>query len=133
MIDSNVWDWQGSTVLTPYAEHTVSVSVFADGNRYCLDVAVKATIRGVEKVRTVFEMTECASLPGMKAAPIAAAIGQETVAQLLRIKRPLLLLSRHDQQWLQVVHAVIATLALQCICNNVRKPSLKSTHALKGL
>ena len=132
MIDSQVWGWQGSTVLTPYAKHAISVSVCADGNKYCLNVCVKATISGVEKVRTVFEMTEGASLPGMKAETVAALIGQEMVHRLLHIKRPLMLLSRHDRQWSEALHGVLASLALHCICNNVRKTSTNQAHAIKG-
>jgi hypothetical protein len=126
MVDSKVWNWHGSTVLTPYAKHAVSVSVCADGNRYCLNILVKATICGVDKVRTVFEMTEGASLPGMKADAVAAVIGQEMVQRLLQIKRPLLLLSRHDREWLEALHGILASLALHCICNNVRNTSTKS-------
>lgn len=132
MIDSKIWCWQGSTVLTPYAQHDVAVSVCADGNKYCLNICVQAKVDGVDQVRTVFEMTEGASLPGMKAETIAAFIGQEMVHLLLRIKRPLMLLSRHDRQWLEALNGVLASLALHCICNNGRKTSTNQSHALKG-
>jgi hypothetical protein len=132
MVDSQVWCWQGSTVLTPYAKHAISVSVGAEGNRYCLHVSVKATVCGVDKVRTVFEITEGAALPGMKAETVAALIGQEMVSLLMQIKRPLVLLSRHDRQWLEALHGVLASLALHCICNNVRKTSTNQSHAIKG-
>jgi hypothetical protein len=132
MVNSKVWRWQGSTVLTPYAEHAVSVAVCADGNKYCLDISVKAMVCGVDKARTVFEMTEGAILPGMQAETIAALIGQEMVSLLMQIKRPFMLLSRHDRQWLEALHGVLASLALHCICNNGRTTSTNQSHALKG-
>jgi hypothetical protein len=115
LLKPQTWYWEGSTPLTPYAQHTISVSVYADRDLFQLKTTVQVKLSGVETVRTVFTGIKEVTLPGMEAATISELMGSALVEKLLSTQRPFLLLCEQDGQWKHVMENVLTALSLKCI------------------